>query len=166
MASEKPFKIEKILIVGGGNAAHAMAALFPHKGFACNMLVRARARSRHEPCRARAHALACDSRLRRAWRAPARAHASVQANFADEAERINAALAEQGHIAATFASHNNPAGLSARARTSTRGHSGASARAAAAASAVLTRWRFAAPDPSPARACSQGPPRQGVEGRG
>ena len=33
------FKIDKVCIVGGGNAAQAMAALFPFKGIPCNMLV-------------------------------------------------------------------------------------------------------------------------------
>jgi len=73
MAAVKPgdFKIEKILIVGGGNAAHAMAALFPSRGLKTNML----------------------------------------ANYADEADRINAGIKEQGYIGATFADHNTPKGL-------------------------------------------------------
>ncbi|KAJ1616133.1 hypothetical protein T492DRAFT_600077 [Pavlovales sp. CCMP2436] len=33
-----PFPINKVLLVGGGNAAHAMAALFPSRGFETNML--------------------------------------------------------------------------------------------------------------------------------
>eukprot|EP00798_Chlamydomonas_sp_ICE-L_P017605 gene17605-23938_t len=37
-AVAEAFKLRKVCIVGGGNAAHAMAALFPFKGIPCNML--------------------------------------------------------------------------------------------------------------------------------
>jgi len=60
----------KVVIVGGGNAGHALAALLPHKGFPTTMY--------------------CP--------------------FEDEAERMRAGIAEQGHVIARFASHNDPAG--------------------------------------------------------
>lgn len=70
-AHNSPFHIRKVLIVGGGNAAHVMAALLPSLGIACNML----------------------------------------ASFGDEADRINAGLDQQGHIAATFDAHLEPSGI-------------------------------------------------------
>ncbi len=60
----------KVCIVGGGNAAHAMAALFPHLGIPCNLF----------------------------------------APYGDEAEQIRRGIADQGHILARFAPHNDPAG--------------------------------------------------------
>jgi len=71
MAGLPPFEIKRILIVGGGNAAQAMGALFPSRGYKTNMLC----------------------------------------NYADEADRINAAIKEQGYMSATFAEHNTPSGL-------------------------------------------------------
>eukprot|EP00929_Paragymnodinium_shiwhaense_P000143 TRINITY_DN100389_c0_g1_i1.p1 TRINITY_DN100389_c0_g1~~TRINITY_DN100389_c0_g1_i1.p1 ORF type:complete len:414 (+),score=85.69 TRINITY_DN100389_c0_g1_i1:76-1317(+) len=61
----------RVGIIGGGNASHALAALFPSRGIQTSWL----------------------------------------ASYKDEAERIKAGMAEQGHILANFASHNEPAGL-------------------------------------------------------
>jgi hypothetical protein len=71
MSAPSAFPVGKVLIVGGGNAAHAMAALFPSRGIETNML----------------------------------------ANFADEAERINASLEQHGSITATFDAHCTPSGI-------------------------------------------------------
>mmetsp|Transcript_46123 Transcript_46123/g.116126 ORF Transcript_46123/g.116126 Transcript_46123/m.116126 type:complete len:402 (-) Transcript_46123:233-1438(-) len=60
----------EVCIVGGGNAAQALAALIPFKGVKTTM-----------------------------W-----------ASFQDEAERLNKGIAEQGHMKAIFAPHNDPAG--------------------------------------------------------
>mmetsp|Transcript_122119 Transcript_122119/g.380171 ORF Transcript_122119/g.380171 Transcript_122119/m.380171 type:complete len:407 (+) Transcript_122119:70-1290(+) len=60
----------KVTVVGGGNAAQALAALLPHKGFPTSMY--------------------CP--------------------FADEAERLQAGVREQGFMLARFAAHNEPSG--------------------------------------------------------
>ena len=60
----------RVCVIGGGNAAHALAALLPSRGIATNVL----------------------------------------ASHSDEAERMAKGVAEQGHIVAEFAAHNDPSG--------------------------------------------------------
>ena len=60
----------RVCVIGGGNAAHALAALLPSRGIFTNVL----------------------------------------ASHGDEAERMARGVAEQGHIVAEFAAHNDPSG--------------------------------------------------------
>ncbi len=60
----------RVCVIGGGNAAHALAALLPSRGIRTNVL----------------------------------------ASHSDEAERMAKGVAEQGHIVAEFAEHNDPSG--------------------------------------------------------
>jgi len=73
MTNDNDNKKPSVCIIGGGNAAHALAALLPFQGYE---------------------------------------KTTMYCPFEDEAERINAGIAEQdGYMIADFASHNTPSGI-------------------------------------------------------